>query len=191
MAPMDLIALVVGAAIAGPVAYLVARGRGIRQLGDARATAASELAATLQDNKWLREEAERHRQAAGSAQQLLDKAQQSLRDTFESLAAQALKDNRATFLDLAKSSFEGYRQPIADTLQKVDQQLTQAERERLEAYSRLSEQIVALGSTASTLSRALRTPTVRGRWGEMQLRRVVEMAGMLQRCDFDEQASVN
>ena len=191
MAPMDLIALVVGAAIAGPVAYLVARGRGLRQLGDARATAASELAATLQDNKWLREEAERHRQAAGSAQQLLDKAQQSLRDTFESLAAQALKDNRATFLDLAKSSFEGYRQPIADTLQKVDQRLTQAERERLEAYSRLSEQIVALGSTASSLSRALRTPTVRGRWGEMQLRRVVEMAGMLQRCDFDEQASVN
>jgi DNA recombination protein RmuC len=191
MAPMDLIALVVGAAIAGPVAYLVARGRGIRQLGDARATAASELAATLQDNKWLREEAERHREAAGSAQQLLDKAQQSLRDTFESLAAQALKENRATFLDLAKTSFEGYRQPIADTLQKVDQQLTQAERERLEAYSRLSEQIVALGSTASTLSRALRTPTVRGRWGEMQLRRVVEMAGMLQRCDFDEQASVN
>jgi len=188
---MDLIALVVGAAIAGPVAYLVARGRGIRQLGDARATAASELAATLQDNKWLREEAERHREAAGSAQQLLDKAQQSLRDTFESLAAQALKENRATFLDLAKTSFEGYRQPIADTLQKVDQQLTQAERERLEAYSRLSEQIVALGSTASTLSRALRTPTVRGRWGEMQLRRVVEMAGMLQRCDFDEQASVN
>jgi DNA recombination protein RmuC len=188
---MDLIALVVGAAIAGPVAYLVARGRGLRQLGDARATAASELAATLQDNKWLREEAERHRQAAGSAQQLLDKAQQSLRDTFESLAAQALKDNRATFLDLAKSSFESYRQPIADTLRKVDQRLTQAERERLEAYSRLSEQIVALGSTASTLSRALRTPTVRGRWGEMQLRRVVEMAGMLQRCDFDEQASVN
>ena len=58
------------------------------------------------------------------------------------------------------------------------------------AYSRLSEQVVALGATANTLSRALRTPAVRGRWGEMQLRRVVEIAGMLQRCDFDEQPAL-
>jgi DNA recombination protein RmuC len=55
------------------------------------------------------------------------------------------------------------------------------------AYARLAEQVTALGSATGTLSRALRTPAVRGRWGEMQLRRVVEMAGMLQRCDFDEQ----
>ena len=51
----------------------------------------------------------------------------------------------------------------------------------------MSEQIVALGSSATTLANALRTPAVRGRWGELQLRRVVEMAGMLQRCDFEEQ----
>ena len=61
------------------------------------------------------------------------------------------------------------------------------ERERVAAYSRLTEQVAALGYTANTLSRALRTPAVRGRWGEMQLRRVVEIAGMVQRCDFDEQ----
>jgi DNA recombination protein RmuC len=187
---MDFLALLAGAVIAGPAAYLVARGRGLRQLGDARAAAASELAAALQDNKWLRDEADRQKQAAGAAQDLLEKAHQSLRDTFESLAAQALKENRSTFLDLARTSFEHYQQPIADTLKKVDQRLTQAERERIEAYSRLSEQVIALGSTANTLSRALRTPAVRGRWGEMQLRRVVEMAGMLPRCDFDEQASV-
>ena len=72
----------------------------------------------------------------------------------------------------------------------MDQRLKEAERERVEAYSRLSEQVVALGSTANMLSRALRTPAVRGRWGEMQLRRVVEIAGMLQRCDFDEQPGV-
>jgi DNA recombination protein RmuC len=80
-----------------------------------------------------------------------------------------------------------YRQPIADTLKRVDQRLGDVERERIESYARLSEQIVALGSSATTLANALRTPAVRGRWGEMQLRRVVEMAGMLQRCDFDEQ----
>src|SRR5207237_9073832 len=135
-------------------------------------------------------EVERQAQVAGSTQALLDKAHQSLRDTVQSPYAQALKDNRSSFLDLAKTSFEGYQQPIADTLKKVDQRLTQAERERLEAYSRLSEQVIALGSTARTLSRALRTPAVRGRWGEMQLRRVVEMAGMLARCDLGEQAGL-
>jgi len=194
---MDFVSLIAGVLIAGPVAYLIARGRGLRQLGDVRALAAKELAAALQDNKWLTEEverqkgeAERQRVVAGSTQELLDKAHQSLRDTFESLAAQALKDNRSSFLDLAKTSFEGFRQPIADTLKKVDLRLTEAERDRIEAYSRLSEQVTALGSTATTLSRALRTPAVRGRWGEMQLRRVVEIAGMLQRCDFDEQAGL-
>jgi DNA recombination protein RmuC len=58
------------------------------------------------------------------------------------------------------------------------------------AYARLTEQVAALGSTTNALSRALRTPAVRGRWGEMQLRRVVEIAGMVQRCDFDEQPSL-
>ena len=194
---MDFVSLIAGVLIAGPVAYLIARGRGLRQLGDVRALAAKELAAALQDIKWLTEEverqkgeAERQRVVAGSTQELLDKAHQSLRETFESLAAQALKDNRSSFLDLAKTSFEGFHQPIADTLKKVDLRLTEAERDRIAAYSRLSEQVTALGSTATILSRALRTPAVRGRWGEMQLRRVVEIAGMLQRCDFDEQAGL-
>ncbi len=140
--------------------------------------------------KWVREDAERKAQALDSAQSLLDKTEQRLRDTFQALAADALKDNRASFLDLAKTSFEGYQQPITESLSRVDQRLKEAERERVEAYSRLSEQVVALGSTAHMLSRALRTPAVRGRWGEMQLRRVVEIAGMLQRCDFDEQPGV-
>ena len=188
---MDLVSLVIGVVIAGPIAYLLSRSRSLRQLADVRAAGAAELAAVQQDNKWLRDEADKHRQAVGSTQEVLDKAQQALRETFQSLAAQALNDNRSSFLDLARTSFEGYQLPISETLKKVDLRLSQAERERLEAYSRLSEQIVALGSTATTLSRALRTPAVRGRWGEMQLRRVVEIAGMLQRCDFDEQAGLS
>jgi DNA recombination protein RmuC len=181
------VALVAATAI---VAVLVMRNIAARQIAETRATAAAELAAARQDLKWVREDAERKAQALDSAQALLDKAEHRLRDTFQALAADALKDNRASFLDLARTSFEGYQQPIADSLSRVDQRLKEAERERVEAYSRLSEQVVALGSTAHALSRALRTPAVRGRWGEMQLRRVVEIAGMLQRCDFDEQPAV-
>jgi DNA recombination protein RmuC len=114
----------------------------------------------------------------------------AMREAFQSLAVDALNTNRAAFLDSLESrqqAFDGLVRPIAETLKKVDVKLGEAERERLEAYARLTEKVSALGSTADTLSRALRTPSVRGRWGEMQLRRVVEIAGMLRRCDFDEQ----
>src|SRR5690349_6518212 len=112
MAAMDLVSLLAGALVAGPIAYLVARGRALRQLADIRATAASTAAAAEQDNKWLRAEVERHQQTAGATRDLLDKAEQTLRDTFQSLAAQALKDNRSSFFDLAKTSFESYQRPI-------------------------------------------------------------------------------
>ena len=126
-------------------------------------------------------------QRARAAEALLETAELKLREAFQSLAADALKDNRAAFLDLAKTSFAGFQQPIADTLRRVDQRLSEAERDRVAAYARLTEQVATLGSATNTLSKALRTPAVRGRWGEMQLRRVVELAGMIQRCDFDEQ----
>jgi DNA recombination protein RmuC len=187
---IDLLSAAIAAVATSFAVVLVMRSIAARQIADARAASIAELAAAKQDLKWVREDAERKGQALDSAQSLLDKAEQRLRDTFQALAANALKDNRASFLDLAKTSFEGYQQPIADSLNRVDQRLKEAERERVEAYSRLSEQVVALGSTAQMLSRALRTPAVRGRWGEMQLRRVVEIAGMLQRCDFDEQPGV-
>lgn len=168
------------ALVAVAVTVVVMRGIADRRLLEARAAVTAELAATQQDVKWLRDEVARHKEALGSAQ-----------DTFQSLAAKALNDNRTSFFDLAKTSFEAYRQPIADTLKRVDQRLCDVERERIEAYSRLSEQVANLGATAHTLSHALRTPAVRGRWGEMQLRRVVEIAGMLQRCDFDEQPGLH
>ena len=162
-------------------------------------------AALRQDNHWLGLELTREREALGSTRELLDKADLRLREAFQSLAADALNSNRGAFLDLARASLEGWHkeaalqiesrhkaldtlvQPITDTLRKVEARLEESEREQLQSSTRLMEQIAALGSTAQTLSRALRTPAVRGRWGEMQLRRVVEIAGMLQRCDFDEQ----
>jgi DNA recombination protein RmuC len=164
---MDVLIPVAAAVVAAAVAVIVMRATASRQLAETRAAAAADLAA--------------------AQQAMLDKADQRLRDTFQSLAAQALNDNRSSFFDLAKTSFEAYRQPIAESLKRVDERLGDVERERIESYARLSEQIVALGSSANTLAHALRTPAVRGRWGELQLRRVVEMAGLLHRCDFEEQ----
>jgi len=169
----------------------------------------AENAALRNDNKWLGEEIEREKKALATTQQLLERARIELRDGVKAAAAEALQANNAAFLELARTSFHGLQKeaaldmesrqkaidgivhPVLATLKQVDLRLEGAERERAEAYGRLTEQVAMLGSTANTLSRALRTPAVRGRWGEMQLRRVVEIAGMLQRCDFDEQASVH
>lgn len=188
---MEVLVPALAALAAAAIAAALVRSGARRQLAEARAEMAGELAAAKQDNKWLTEEVARQKQALGATGALLDKADQKLRDAFQSLAAEALKDNRAAFLDLAKTSFAGFQQPITEMLKNVDLRLTEAERDRVAAYARLAEQVAALGSTASTLSRALRTPAVRGRWGEMQLRRVVEIAGMLQRCDFDEQPALS
>jgi len=160
---MEWILPAMAAALGAVIATVIARSRARRDAAEGRARA---------------------------AEALLEKAEVTLRDAFQSLAADALKDNRSAFLDLAKTSFAGFQQPIAETLKKVDQRLSEAERDRVAAYARLTEQVTALGSTTTTLSKALRTPAVRGRWGEMQLRRVVEMAGMVQRCDFDEQPTL-
>jgi DNA recombination protein RmuC len=187
---MDAAVLLTIALIAVGMIVALARSHARRQAAEVRAEMVAALAASTQDNKWLAEEVDRQKAALGAMQELLDKAEQRFRDVFQSAAAEALKDNRSAFLDLAKTSFAAFQQPIAETLKRVDVRLAETERDQVAAYSRLSEQVAALGSTTSTLSRALRMPSVRGRWGEMQLRRVVEISGMVQRCDFDEQPSL-
>lgn len=173
----------IAAAVAGAVlAYWLAMSSAGRQLAEQRAALAGELAAARRDNEWLTSQVEREREALGT-----------MREAFQSLAADALHSNRTAFLDSLESrhkAFDGLVQPIAETLKKVDGKLSEAEKERIGAYAALTERVAALGSSADTLSRALRTPSARGRWGEMQLRRVVEIAGMLPRCDFDEQPSL-
>jgi len=173
----------IAAAVAGAMlAYWLATSSARRQLAEQRAALAAELAAAKRDNEWLTSQVEREREVLGT-----------MREAFQSLSADALNSNRTAFLDSLESrhrAFDGLVQPIAETLKKVDVRLTEAEKERIAAYATLTERVAALGSSADTLSRALRTPAVRGRWGEMQLRRVVEIAGMLPRCDFDEQPSL-
>jgi DNA recombination protein RmuC len=146
----------------------------------------------------------------------LEEARTSLGSTLKALAADALATNNQSFLELAKAQLEQLQQqttqeleqrkqavehlvtPIAESLQKVDGKLQQLEVARTRAYSELSVQVRQLAETQSELRSetgnlvsALRDrPNVRGRWGEIQLRRVVEMAGMLEHCDFETQAHV-
>lgn len=133
---------------------------------------------------------------------------------FKALSADALATNNKSFMDLARTTFEKFQEnakqdlehrtksidemikPVGKSLEGVDKKLQELEKERLSAYDVLRQQVgelvtsqKELRSETSNLVNALRAPTVRGRWGEIQLRRVVEMAGMLSHCDFDEQVS--
>jgi DNA recombination protein RmuC len=180
---MSLTLALLLAAAAAAIAYVVARALAGREMAEARAASAAELAAARRDNEWLRQEIERQQATASAAQAAADKTLTAMRETFQSLAAEALHTNRNAFFDLARTAV----QPLSDTVKQVHDRLGVVEKERSASFAQLNEQIAALGTTTNTLSRALRTPSVRGRWGEMQLRRVVELAGMLHRCDFEEQ----
>jgi DNA recombination protein RmuC len=115
---------------------------------------------------------------------------------IKTLSTEALDANSARFLELADSRLSGYVRPLKDSLEKMDQQLQGVERMRQEAYGRLTEGLGLLRADqerlrleTGNLVTALRAPHVRGRWGEIQLRRVIEMAGMVEHCDFVQQPS--
>lgn len=137
-----------------------------------------------------------------------------LKTTFKSVSADALQLNNKSFLDLATQTLERFQEgakndlekregsikelvkPIKESLEKVDSKIQEIEKNRTASYAGLNEQVEflrkqgeQLKSETSNLVKALRAPTVRGRWGEIQLRRVVEMAGMLEYCDFLTQES--
>jgi len=158
---------------------------------------------------------EKERQAAGEKLRLLNEAQARLSDAFKALSAEALQNNNASFLHLAKATLEKFQEtargdldlrqqaigdmvkPLKESLQKVDQKIQEIETARAVAYTSLTDHLKGLAGAQANLERettrlvgALRAPAARGRWGEIQLQRVVEMAGMVAYCDFDPQASV-
>ena len=104
-------------------------------------------------------------------------------------SADAYQANSSAFLELAESKLTGYVKPLKESLEKVDGQVRSLEQNRERAYGALGEQLSQLSERTATLATALRTPHVRGRWGEIQLKRVVELAGMLPYCDFDQQVT--
>ncbi len=114
-----------------------------------------------------------------------------LEAAIQALSREALDANSARFLELAETHLSGHIRPLKDSLQRMDQQLQSVERVRQESYGALQTQVATLSERAGSLTNALRTPHVRGRWGEAQLRNVVEFAGMVEYCDYVTQASAS
>ncbi|WP_447978668.1 DNA recombination protein RmuC [Candidatus Nitrospira bockiana] len=146
---------------------------------------------------------------------LVTQARQELADTFRALSGEALKTNNEAFLDLARASFATLHaeakgellqrqqaiddavKPLQEALRRYDEQLQMMERARQSAYGSLDQHLKQLADShqrlqqeTSNLVNALRAPSVRGRWGEITLKRVAELAGMVAHCDFVEQESI-
>ena len=168
-----------------------------------------------EENARLNAGLEGERRAAAERSESFKQAAEALSEKFKALSRDALKDNNQSFLDLARATLEKFQttakgdldqrqqaidqmvKPLKESLEKVDGKIGELEKARAGAYSELREQMRALAtshlqlqSETGNLVKALRTPHIRGRWGEIQLRRVVELAGMIQYCDFTEQETV-
>ena len=189
--------------------------RELSDLGVRAESVTTELRAQTTANARLGAELESERKAAAEKLALIADAEAQLKNAFEALSGQALQANNRMFLDLAQQALGKYQQgaqgdlekrqqaiaelvaPVKQSLDKLDGCIQGIEKAREGAYSSLTTQVQLLHQgqgdlrrETSSLVKALRQPAARGRWGELQLRRVVEMAGMLSHCDFVEQVSV-
>jgi len=130
------------------------------------------------------------------------RVQQEMREAFALLSRDALRDTNASQPETAdhtlrarQDAIDALIKPVRDTLDKVQAQVVRADKEREGSFRAVKEQLASLAQTQETLrqsadglSRSLRSPNTRGKWGEIQLKRIVELAGMLERCDFELQA---
>jgi DNA recombination protein RmuC len=197
MTVISLLTLVIGLLLGAVIGFLVARNREAGATADlvARASAADER--------------------ARAAEQRMALVDGQLAERFQALSAQALDASARRFLEMAEGRFsaanaraageldtrkaavEGLVGPLKETLTRVEAQLRESDAQRAASHAALAEQMTITRRSSDELKlqtqalvTALRRPEARGRWGEMQLRRVVELAGMSARCDFDEQAVV-
>ena len=162
---------------------------------DEREAARRELAAVKADHEARAEE--------------LAEAREQIKTQFKGIAADVVKTNSATFLEQAKEQFESQRQlsdtdlekrqkaidelvkPVKENLEKFEKQVVEMEKDRKGAYDVLRNQVGQLRDTAQGLSEALRSPQMRGQWGEQQLRNILELSGLSERIDFVEQDTID
>jgi len=184
----------------------------LQQIFEAEVTDGDRL---REDNARLLANLEGERRAAQERNESFKRVTEELAEKFKALSRDALKDNNQEFLNLARATLEKFQvtargeldqrqqaidqlvKPLKDSLEKVDGKIGELEKSRAGAYAELREQVKSLATQqlelrneTGNLVKALRTPHIRGRWGEIQLRRVVELAGMLEYCDFTEQETV-
>jgi DNA recombination protein RmuC len=192
-----IVSVVAALATGGLVGWLVASARERVRTAVAE-TQAAELRRSLADQKAV-----------------LESAESRLGDAFRAMASEALAANNQGFLTLANEKLESARResdtvlaarqqaidalvkPVRESLERVDGKIQQIERERGQAYGQLTQLVRTMADTqerlhaeTGNLTRALRAPAVRGRWGEIQLKRVVELAGMIEHCDFGQQQTL-
>ena len=190
----SLLFVLIGVSLGGVVAWFVAR------LSQTR----------------LHSELEKERAVHAERLRAYQDAEARLRDAFQAMSRDALQTNNRAFLELAetrlrtarteatsdidarKKAIEDLLSPLQRTLEQVDREIKDSERRRIETGAQLMQRIASLDSTGQHLQSetrrlvdALKRPGVRGRWGELQLKRVVELAGMLEHCDFQEQHTLN
>ncbi len=184
---MVVLGIIIGLALGALVGWLAAHSRTVR----------------------IEQELEDERRAHEERLETLNEARKELADAFQALSGEALRQNNTAFLELARTQFEGMQvqaredlttrqlaveqlvKPIKESLEKVDLQAQALEKTRREDYGTLKQQVTALSERTGDLVTALRSPNVRGQWGEVQLKRVVELAGMIEYCDFQTQVTAS
>ena len=169
-----------------------------------------------EDNTQLSTTLELERKMAEEKLEAMSEDRQALSHAFSALSSQALKENNEAFLKLAQENLKQYQnqanteldkkekaiehliKPIHQALEKTEQQIRAMEKERQEAYGSLHKHLEHMAATQATLQnetrnlvQALRRPEVRGQWGELTLKRLAELAGMVEHCDFYEQENID
>ncbi len=206
---MEIVYILIGLVVGAALGWFIAQARAAASVERAR-LATEQVAKLDAELTTLRARATELETERGA----LKEAQAKLLESFKALSADALRSNNQSFLELARETFGklhqqsadelGKRQqaidsmvkPLKESLEKVDAKIGEIEKARAGAYGQLSEQLKSLGTAqvslqaeAAKLTTALRSTTTAGTWGELQLRRVVEMSGMSSYCDFTEQQS--
>jgi DNA recombination protein RmuC len=171
---MEIIAILIGLVVGAAGVWLLVRDR----LASGQAAEAA-LGETQRELTAAR--AELDVVQAGFDEKMLAAVKAASTDAYASTST--------AFLALAGTKLDGTIAPLRQSLEKVEAQVQAIERTRERAYGALDERLVTLTDTTGKLATALRAPHVRGSWGEMQLKRIVELAGMLPHCSYDEQVT--